>query len=377
MSVSNEANDLTAPTDDRAAAKPKSGAQPTPPEPRSTEELFGGGPAPESPADSRFLVCAERLGSRVRRRIKRARRRVTRARQRTLRAVGNRQTYRGNLRRAETRMAELARDRTEVLGPGARKLPTTALVLLTLMVGGLDWWLDQGALELLYLGHVQTMVLAAVPTLLALVSGHLAGRYLKSRDRAGGVVLVSSGDRLLGCVAIAVGIAISLVIGGMRWWLAGPVGGILFTTAALGLWAMVTYAVYLWESPQETRRRRASRSIRHWRRMIGWASGRITKLEARFRDRQDDLKAAAAAGIGDLRTLAVGVYDRHDQAPRTGQAPIPEWLRPIIPLSRGAFPPDLELTDQELDPDLTIDLTDVEATNRRPPGASPALTSVT
>lgn len=310
-----------------------------------------------TPAVQRFSNEVEKNRPKIERSFKATAKKVYALKAQVLNAAAAEKRRREDLRDAKHDRDEAEKKAKEPKwGEGGRERTVLTWMLLTAMivVSILDWFLDQGALEVLYLSQFQTRMLALVPTAVALLTAHAGGAYLKRKHLAETSYAIGTSERWIGRGAIALGIINALVIGGLRWWLSGPIGGMLFLVAALGLWVVLLGFVYGWEAPAWQAFQQAIRKVRRRARRLATASSRKTKRVQRFNMVQRNLPADAAVAIEKVRGIAYGVYNHH-QEPVPVNLPRPEWMRPMFTVVEGEFPPELSLTAEEITPPLDGD----------------------
>lgn len=266
-----------------------------------------------------------------------------------------------DFRKARRKAArEVAKARTQferrrlVDGP-VRQIPTWALLAGTAIGTGLEWFVDQGALEgLLYLPSATTKIIALVPVVISVSTAHLYGKYAKRRHLAADDILIGHSDIRFGRAMAAIGLVTAVVIGTIRGLLGGPLSGLLFLVAAVGLWAAIAYMAYLWESPDESHLKRCERKVRHFDRMILSTGKRKRNLHRRYLTARRRAQAAAAGVIETVRHV-FRVTFHHFEEPLDPDIATPEWVKPYFALAADDFPGELDLTAEQLDPDLPPD----------------------
>lgn len=344
-------------TDANPSDEPQPGtglARPAPPE-TTAPPLFpthGGPGVPVSEAEIRARAECERKRAGLQDAVDKAVDRVSKTRAKVLDQVDVMLGYRAGRRRMarEAQRARADLDR-EVMSHGpVRQLPTWALLAGTGLGVVLEWFVDQGALEgLLYLPATATKVIALIPVVISVGTAHLYGKYAKHRHLAIDDLLVGRFSIALGRAMLMLGLVTAVVIGTIRGILGGPLSGALFLVAAVGLWTVIAYMAYLWESPQDTRLNRAERRTRHFERTERWAAKRKRRMHGRYVTARRAACGAAASGIESVRHV-FRVTFQHFGQPLDPAVATPEWAKPWIPLAEDRFPPHLDLTDDQLDP---------------------------
>ena len=282
---------------------------------------------------------------------------LSRCRARVLDKVNVEVDLRKARRRALREVAKARKqfERKRLIDGPVRQIPTWALVGGTLIGTGLEWFVDQGALEgLLYLPSTTTKIIALIPVVISVSTAHLYGKYAKRRHLAADDLLIGPHDMRFGKAMAVIGLVTAVVIGVIRGMLGGPLSGLLFLVAAVGLWAAIAYMAYLWESPDESHLNRCQRKVRHLDRMILSTGKRKRGLHRHDLTARRQARAAAAGVLETVRHI-FRVTFHHFEETLDPDIATPEWVKPYFHLAADQFPADLDLTTAQLDPELPAD----------------------
>ncbi len=335
--------------------------------------LFGGSIGLSEPEIHARVEC-ERRKAGLEAAVIKAVDKLSRSRARVLHQVEIEVAYRLRRRRAQ-RDAARARaqfERRRLVDGQVRQLPTWALVAGTAIGTGLEWFVDQGALEgLLYLPSMTTKVIALVPVVISVTTAHLYGKYAKRRHLAPDDLLIGASEIRFGRAMAAVGLAAAVVIGTIRGLLGGPLSGLLFLVASIGLWLAIAYMAYLWESPDESHLKGCERRVRHLDRMIQSTARRKRRHHRRYLTERRTARSAAAGLIETVRHIFRVSF--HHFAEPLDDVAIPEWVKQWFPIADDHLPPSLDITPDQLDPPLPPHDDDTATSPQDPPTDPPEL----